>query len=166
MKFSSPGMAAENRTKERGRNLENHNYQSGFQLSVQSTCNLVIALVLLYCALRWLTKLAPLFQPMRSKTNHTFSCIWHRLHAFASNSDWFNVLFTCVVIVGVITLVLVLRHSNENRPSMGTLHTRAVTKIASCRVNTTSRRGIKQLGISFGSIFLLFSYESSRGPRS
>ena len=43
---------------------------------------------------------------------------------------------------------------------------RAVTKISSCRVNTTSRRGIKQLGISFGSIFLLFSYESSRGPRS
>ena len=32
--------------------------------------------------------------------------------------------------------------------------------------NTTSRWGIKQLGISFGSIFLLFSYESSRGPRS
>ena len=40
---------------------------------------------------------------------------------------------------------------------------RAVTKISSCRVNTTSRRGIKQLGISFGSIFLPFSYESSRG---
>ena len=39
----------------------------------------------------------------------------------------------------------------------------AVTKISSCRVNTTSRRGIKQLGISFGSIFLPFSYESSRG---
>ena len=43
---------------------------------------------------------------------------------------------------------------------------RAVTKILSCRVNTTSRRGIKQLEISFGSIFLPFSYESSRGPRS
>ena len=28
-----------------------------------------------------------------------------------------------------------------------------VTKISSCRVNTTSRRGIKRLGISFGSIF-------------
>ena len=41
-----------------------------------------------------------------------------------------------------------------------------ITKISSSRVNTTSRRGIKQLGISFGSIFLLFSYESSRGPRS
>ena len=43
---------------------------------------------------------------------------------------------------------------------------RAVSKILSCRVNTTSRRRIKQLEISFGSIFLLFSYESSRGPRS
>ena len=43
---------------------------------------------------------------------------------------------------------------------------RVVTKISSCRVNTTSRRGIKQLGVSFGSIFLLFSFESSRGPCS
>ena len=40
---------------------------------------------------------------------------------------------------------------------------RVVTKISSCRVNTTSRRGIKWLGISFGSIFLLFSNKSSRG---
>ena len=43
---------------------------------------------------------------------------------------------------------------------------RVVTKISSCRVNTTRRRGIKQLGISFGSIFLLFSNKSSRGPLS
>ena len=41
-----------------------------------------------------------------------------------------------------------------------------VTKISSCQVNTTSRKGMKQLGISFGSIFLLFSSESSQGPRS
>ena len=37
------------------------------------------------------------------------------------------------------------------------------TKISSCQVNTTSRQGIKQLGIPFGSIFLLFSYGSSQG---
>ena len=43
---------------------------------------------------------------------------------------------------------------------------RVVTKISSCRVNTTSRRGIKRLGISFGSIFLLFSNKSSWGPLS
>ena len=46
---------------------------------------------------------------------------------------------------------------------------RDVTKISSYRVNTctTSRQGIKQLGIIFfGSIFLLFFYESCRGPRS
>ena len=43
---------------------------------------------------------------------------------------------------------------------------RVVTKISSCRVNTTSRRGIKRLGISFGSIFLLFSDKSSQGPLS
>ena len=33
---------------------------------------------------------------------------------------------------------------------------RDVTKISNCRVNTTNGRGIKQLRISFGSIFLLF----------
>ena len=33
---------------------------------------------------------------------------------------------------------------------------RDVTKISSCQVNTTSRRGIKQLGISFSAMFLLF----------
>ena len=43
---------------------------------------------------------------------------------------------------------------------------RVVTKISSCRVNTTSRRGIKRLGICFGSIFLLFSNKSSQGPLS
>ena len=42
---------------------------------------------------------------------------------------------------------------------------RDVTKISSCRVNTTSRQGIKQLGISFGFVFILFSYESSPGDR-
>ena len=34
-------------------------------------------------------------------------------------------------------------------------------KISSCRVNTTSRRGIKQLQISFGSIFLLFPVKAA-----
>ena len=46
------------------------------------------------------------------------------------------------------------------------LFSRVVTKISSCWVNTTSRRGIKQLGISFGSIFLLCSFESSSGKHS
>ena len=39
-------------------------------------------------------------------------------------------------------------------------------KGSSCRVNTTRRRETKQLGISFGSIFILFSHGSSRGARS
>ena len=43
---------------------------------------------------------------------------------------------------------------------------RVVTKISSCWVNTSSRRGIERLGISFGSVFLLFSNKSSRGPLS
>ena len=43
---------------------------------------------------------------------------------------------------------------------------RAVTKISSCRGNATSSWRIKQPGISFGSTFLLFYYESSWGPHS
>ena len=39
-----------------------------------------------------------------------------------------------------------------------------VTKISSCQVNTTRRWGNKQLGFSFSSIFLLFSFESSQEP--
>ena len=44
--------------------------------------------------------------------------------------------------------------------------TRDVTNFLSCRIDTTSRRGINELGICFGSIFLLCSYESSQGPHS
>ena len=40
---------------------------------------------------------------------------------------------------------------------------RVVTKISSCRVNITSRWGIKQLGISFGSIFVYFPMKVARG---
>ena len=55
---------------------------------------------------------------------------------------------------------------SHNSTQVTIIMSRVVTKISSCRVNTTSRRGIKQLGISFGSIFLLFSNKSSRGPLS
>ena len=41
---------------------------------------------------------------------------------------------------------------------------RVVTKILSCQVNTTSGQEIKQPGISFGSVFLAFSNESSWDP--
>ena len=54
----------------------------------------------------------------------------------------------------------------ETLPTQCTCISRGVTKISSCWVTTTSWRGIKQLGISFGSIFLLFYFESSQGPRS
>ena len=54
-------------------------------------------------------------------------------------------------------------YNNIVRQKSLILSTRVVTKISSCRVNTTSRRGIKQLWISFGYIFLLLSYASSRG---
>ena len=42
----------------------------------------------------------------------------------------------------------------------------AVIEISSCQVNTTSRWWIKELGISFGSIFLLISCGSSEGSYS
>ena len=35
-------------------------------------------------------------------------------------------------------------------------YSRVVTKISSCWVNTTSRQGIKRVGISFGSIFFFY----------
>ena len=40
---------------------------------------------------------------------------------------------------------------------------RVVTKISRCWVNTTSRRGIKQLWVSFGYIFLLFCFKVAGG---
>lgn len=40
---------------------------------------------------------------------------------------------------------------------------RAVIKISHCQANDTSRRGIEQLGILLGSIFLLFSHRSRQG---
>ena len=42
------------------------------------------------------------------------------------------------------------------------LNARVVTKISSCQ----GRWGIKQVGISFGFIFLLFANESCWGPHS
>ena len=62
-------------------------------------------------------------------------------------------------------LILLSDNVTEQSVSNLVLH-RVVTKISSCQVNTTSRRGIKWLGISFGSIIVLFSNKSSRGnPR-
>ena len=48
----------------------------------------------------------------------------------------------------------------------GFVVSRVVIKISSCQVSTTSRWGIKHLGVSFGSNFLLFSIKSSWGPHS
>ena len=63
-------------------------------------------------------------------------------------------------------LCIILTNKSVNsifRVLFVSLYIRDVTKISSCRVNARSRWGIKQLGVSFGSIFLLFSFESSRG---
>ena len=50
--------------------------------------------------------------------------------------------------------------------SLTEINQRAVSKISSCRVITTSRWGIKQLVNSFASLFLLFSCGSSQGQCS
>ena len=55
-----------------------------------------------------------------------------------------------------------LFHTNDNRA----FSSRVVTKISSCQVNTRSRRGIKQLGILFGSIFFYFPIKvAGENPR-
>ena len=60
------------------------------------------------------------------------------------------------------------KKNNEGSAPSGSLArekggSRVVTKISSCRVNTTSRRGIKRLGISFGSIFFYFPIKVAGG---
>ena len=47
--------------------------------------------------------------------SHAFSRALCRLHAFASNSDWFIVLFAAAVIVQSITLVLILEELFESK---------------------------------------------------
>ena len=54
----------------------------------------------------WLTKLAPLSQPI-VLSPHVFSRARRQLHVFASNSDWFVVLFTSLAIGQYNYLVLV-----------------------------------------------------------
>ena len=95
-----------------------------------------------------------------------FTCLG-QLASDAQSLQEFQVLTLWLNIDWCIRPLIIHRLVTVKLPSQNEfILSRAVTKISSCRVNTTSRRGIKQLGISFGSIFLLFSYESSRGPRS
>ena len=60
-------------------------------------------------------------------------------------------------------MLITLPEKSHNGVQRGTFQYRVVTKISSCRVKTTSRQRIRHLGISFVSIFLLFSKESSWG---
>ena len=54
----------------------------------------------------------------------------------------------------------------NNNAMMMMMLIRAVYEISSCQANDTSRWEIQQLGILFGSIFLLFSYKSRQGSPS
>ena len=72
-------------------------------------------------------------------------------------------LYLCVLpvdkIIPLITVVMMCCSDTQSRD---------VTKISSFQVNTSTKTKweIKLLRISFGSIFLLFSYESSQGLHS
>ena len=91
---------------------------SGLQLSIESI--FANALVLHRYTCDWLKNVAPLSHPIRSKTkpiitcSHAFSRALRQLHICVSSSDYFSGL-SASVFARVITLVLVLRHSNVNR---------------------------------------------------
>ena len=71
---------------------------SSFQMAVESNYAIAIAKFS-----DWLENLAPLFQPMRSKTKpiapctNEFSRALSKLQVTAGNSDWFTALFASVV---------------------------------------------------------------------
>ena len=137
------------------------------------------------CCLQWIIQKAEIFyRENESNLNHqlqnesknqdtrTVFIVFHFADEFPSVSYvcW---KFVPVLIFTVKTLqtyqkstLNFMLHWLGNYPQLHVQLSRVVTKISSCRVNTTSRRGIKRLGISFGSIFLLFSNKSSRGPLS
>ena len=75
-----------------------------------------------------------------------FSCVCENNKLVMKSSPGISLVFNYIIKIKNVVI-------NVNR---------AVTKISSCWVRTTSRRGIKQLEFSFASIFLLFSYESSQ----
>ena len=71
------------------------------------------------------------------------------------------ILNNIFIIINSLLLKKKIKRNQPNLPPASKI-CRAVTKISSCWVHTVH----KQPGISFGSIFLLFSYESSRGLHS
>ena len=86
----------------------------------------VIAELLWFCFTTlcdWFKKLAPTSQPIRFKTKTNRDLVtrvsraWRRLRVFALSSHWFICCFRLLwlVIVIALVLVLVLRHSIENR---------------------------------------------------
>ena len=74
-----------------------------------------------------------------------------------------------LIIPWLLLVIIIILHFANEKQLAGLLVNcfvlgkyRDVTKILSCQVKL-SRRGIRQLGISFSYIFLLFSYETSLG---
>ena len=80
------------------------------QFTLKAVFNWVSKEISLFLVLRYYTlydclrNLAPIYQPVRSKTKtkrvlpHAFSRAWCRLHVFALSSDWFIALFASLVI--------------------------------------------------------------------
>ena len=93
------------------------------------------------------------------------TCLDEQRHGYESG-DFVTFSEVQVIISQKLLIFTCNKRQLLNYNFIQTLTSRVVTKISSCRVNTTSRRRIKWLGISFGSIFLLFSNKSRRGPLS
>ena len=98
--------------------------------------------------------------------NNYFSCYVHRMTYIYSTVLYGMMGFRTTVQGDSDTFLKKIWQNFDSSEKFfkGANNDRVVTKISSCWVNTTSRQGIKRLGISFGSIFLLFSNKSSRGP--
>ena len=85
-------------------------------------------------------------------TANSYICLFF----FVSKLDKYYYYIIIIIIIIIVTLISLLQNFSA-------YCIKGVTKISSSWVNTTSSWGIIQLGISFGAIFLLFSYESSQG---
>ena len=88
--------------------------------------------------------------------------IWHVL---STNDQCSNALINPWLL---LVIIIILHFANEKQLAVLLVNCfllgkyRDVTKILSCRLKL-SRQGVRQLRISFGYIFFLFSYESSWG---
>ena len=86
----------------------------------------------------WLKRLAPVFQPMRSKTKTIAPCtrdffrVLSELQVIARNCDWSIAVFAPIVIDRSNPLVLVFRRLFENFSIAGSIHNRQTITKSTC----------------------------------